>query len=46
MGAQPKVRVLDLVEIDPERDVADGTIFAAGLCLLSCASGLLGRFTR
>lgn len=46
MGAHPKVRVLDLVEIDPERDVADGTIFAAGLCLLSFASGLLGRFTR
>lgn len=46
MGAHPKVRVLDLVEIDPEKDVADATAFAAGLCLLSFASGLLGRFTR
>ncbi|HKX00366.1 MAG TPA: agmatinase family protein [Bryobacteraceae bacterium] len=46
MGAHPKVRVLDLVEIDPEKDVADATAFTAGLCLLSFASGLLGRFTR
>jgi len=43
-GAHPKVRVLDLVEIDPTKDVADATIFAAGLALLSFASGLLGRF--
>jgi arginase family enzyme len=45
-GAHPKVRVLDLVEIDPTKDVADATVFAAGLCLLSFASGLLGRFSR
>jgi len=45
-GAHPKVRVMDLVEIDPTKDVADATAFAAGLCLLSFASGLLGRFTR
>jgi arginase family enzyme len=45
-GAHPKVRVLDLVEIDPTKDVAEATVFAAGLCLLSFASGLLGRFTR
>ena len=43
-GAHPKVRVLDLVEIDPTKDVADATVFAAGLALLSFASGLLGRF--
>ncbi len=43
-GAHTKVRVLDLVEIDPEKDVADATVFAAGLALLSFASGLLGRF--
>ncbi len=45
-GSHPKVRVMDLVEIDPTQDVADATVFAAGLCLLSFASGLLGRFTR
>ena len=45
-GAHPKVRVMDLVEIDPTKDVADATAFAAGLCLLSFASGMLGRFTR
>jgi len=43
-GAHAKVRVMDLVEIDPTKDVADGTVFAAGLALLSFASGLLGRF--
>ena len=43
-GARAKVRVLDLVEIDPTKDVADATVFAAGLALLSFASGLLGRF--
>jgi formiminoglutamase len=45
-GAHPKVRVLDLVEIDPTKDVAEATVFAAGLCLLSFASGLLGRYNR
>jgi len=45
-GAHPKVRVLDLVEIDPTKDVADTTVFAAALCLLSFASGLLGRYAR
>lgn len=43
-GAHAKVRVLDLVEIDPTKDVADTTTFSAGLALLSFASGLLGRF--
>jgi formiminoglutamase len=45
-GAHSKVRVLDLVEIDPTKDIADVTVFTAGLCLLSFASGLLGRFSR
>jgi formiminoglutamase len=45
-GAHPKVRVLDLVEIDPEKDVSDVTAYAAALCLLSFASGMLGRFAR
>jgi arginase family enzyme len=45
-GAHPKVRVMDLVEIDPAKDVSDATAYAAGLCLLSFASGMLGRFAR
>jgi formiminoglutamase len=45
-GSHAKVRILDLVEIDPTKDVADATVFAAGLALLSFASGLLGRFSR
>jgi arginase family enzyme len=42
-GAHPSVRVLDLVEVDPTRDIADITVLAAAACLLSFASGLLGR---
>jgi formiminoglutamase len=42
-GEHPKVRVVDLVEIDPTRDVADATVLAAAACLLEFASGLLGR---
>ena len=45
-GAHPKVRVMDLVEMDPSKDVAEVTAFAAALSLLSFASGLLGRFAR
>lgn len=45
-GAHPKVRVMDLVEMDPAKDVSEATAFAAGVCLLSFASGLLGRFSR
>lgn len=42
-GAHPCVRVLDLVEIDPTRDIADATTLTAAACLLSFASGVLGR---
>jgi formiminoglutamase len=45
-GAHPKVRVMDLVEMDPTKDVSDATAYAASLCLLSFASGMLGRFAR
>lgn len=41
-GAHPKVRVMDLVEMDPTRDSNDVTAMAAAACLLSFASGLLG----
>jgi formiminoglutamase len=42
-GLNGKVRVLDLVELDPEKDVADITVFTAASCLLSFASGVLSR---
>ena len=45
-GTHPRVRVLDLVEMDPTRDIADATALAAAACLLEFASGVLGRFTR
>jgi formiminoglutamase len=42
-GAHPKVRVLDLVEVDPERDVGDATVLAGASLLLAFASGLARR---
>jgi formiminoglutamase len=45
-GEFAKVRVLDLVEIDPSRDIADQTSLAAAACLLSFASGVHRRCSR
>ena len=45
-GAFPKVRAIDLVEVDPSNDVADATVLATGSCLLSFASGLVRRWQR
>jgi formiminoglutamase len=42
-GQHPKVKVVDLVEVDPPRDVGDVTVLAAARCLLSFASGLAVR---
>ena len=42
-GAHPKVKVMDLVEMDPTRDIHDVTSLAAAACLLSFASGMLER---
>ncbi len=42
-GTHPKVRAIDLVEVDPTQDVADVTVLATGACLLSFASGLVIR---
>lgn len=42
-GTHPKVRAIDLVEVDPTQDVADVTVFATGACLLSFAAGLVHR---
>jgi formiminoglutamase len=42
-GIHPKVRVFDLVEIDPTRDVSDVTSLTAAVCLLEFACGVLSR---
>jgi arginase family enzyme len=42
-GAGPKVKAMDLVEIDPDRDVSQSTVLAAAACLLEFASGLVTR---
>jgi formiminoglutamase len=45
-GAHPKVRAMDIVEVDPERDVADVTVLAAASFMLSFAAGLASRRAR
>ncbi|MGH2725232.1 MAG: arginase family protein [Actinomycetota bacterium] len=42
-GGHPKVRALDLVEVDPERDVADVTVLTAASAVVAFASGLVAR---
>ncbi|HEX4947071.1 MAG TPA: agmatinase family protein [Blastocatellia bacterium] len=42
-GSHPKVRAIDLVEVDPTQDVADVTVLATGACLLSFAAGVVKR---
>jgi formiminoglutamase len=42
-GAHPKVAGIDLVEVDPERDVADSTVLATASFLLAFAGGLATR---
>lgn len=42
-GQHGKVRAMDIVELDPEHDLADMTALAAAACLLEFASGVLGR---
>jgi formiminoglutamase len=42
-GANPRVRAMDLVEVDPEKDINDTTCLAAASFLLEFASGLLER---
>ena len=43
MGCHPKVRAMDLVEVDPEQDVGGTTCLATGMFLLSFACGLVER---
>lgn len=42
-GRHPKVRALDLVELDPTTDVAEATALAAAACALEFAAGLAER---
>jgi formimidoylglutamase len=42
-GAHPSVRIIDIVDIDPTKDVADSTVLAAASCFLAFASGVAGR---
>jgi formiminoglutamase len=43
VGTHPKVRAMDVVEVDPERDVAGITATAAASFVLAFASGLAAR---
>jgi formiminoglutamase len=42
-GRHPKVRAMDLVEVDPTRDVAEATVMTAASCLLAFAAGVADR---
>ncbi len=42
-GFHPKVRAVDLVEVDPTQDVADATVMTTAACLLAFASGVVAR---
>ncbi len=44
-GYHPKVKAIDLVEVDPTQDVADATVMTTAACLLSFASGLVSRLS-
>ena len=45
-GAHPKVTIVDIVELDPERDVAEMTVQTAGSLVLWFASGVLSRLAK
>ncbi|MGH2692597.1 MAG: arginase family protein [Actinomycetota bacterium] len=42
-GEDPKVRAIDIVEVDPERDVAEATVMTAASLVLAFAAGLARR---
>lgn len=42
-GMDAKVRAIDFVEVDPEKDIADQTVLAAAACILSFVSGVHER---
>jgi formiminoglutamase len=45
-GRHPKVKAMDLVEVDPTQDVANVTVMSTAACLLSFASGLVTRLQK
>jgi len=45
-GGHPRVRAIDLVELDPTKDIAEATTLTAAACLLSFASGVQQRLAR
>lgn len=45
-GQNPKVRAIDLVEVDPENDLAETTVLTTASCLLSFAAGLVTRLRK
>jgi formimidoylglutamase len=45
-GHHSKVRIMDLVEVDPTQDVANVTVMTTAACLLSFASGLVNRLKK
>ena len=45
-GLHPKVRAMDLVEVDPDKDMNDVTSLAAASFLLAFASGLAKRLEK
>jgi formiminoglutamase len=42
-GEHPKVKVIDVVEVDPVTDIAEATVLGAARCILSFASGMAVR---
>lgn len=42
-GEDPRVRAIDIVEVDPERDVAEATVMTAASLVLAFAAGLARR---
>lgn len=42
-GEHPKVAAIDIVEVDPEKDIANVTVLAAAACFLSFAAGYRAR---
>ncbi len=42
-GQHERVRIMDIVEVDPTKDIADATCLAAASFLLAFASGMLKR---
>ncbi|MBI1764157.1 MAG: agmatinase family protein [Acidobacteria bacterium] len=45
-GRHPKVKAMDLVEVDPTRDVANVTVMVTAQSLLSFAAGLVRRLSK